>query len=57
MCVGGGGGADEGKRERLVQLERAPGEPFDCARFELVEEAWDAPESAVHATPASRLTS
>ena len=48
---------DEGKRERLVQLERAPGEPFDCARFELVEEAWDAPESAVHATPASRLTS
>ncbi len=27
-----------GKRERLVQIERAPGEPFDEGRFELVEE-------------------
>jgi radical SAM protein with 4Fe4S-binding SPASM domain len=27
-----------GKRERLVQVERAPGEPFDMGRFELVVE-------------------
>jgi radical SAM protein with 4Fe4S-binding SPASM domain len=30
--------ARQGKRERLVQVERAPGQPFDHARFELVEE-------------------
>lgn len=29
-----------GKRERLVQVERAPGRPFDNGRFEIVEEAW-----------------
>ncbi len=28
----------EGKRERLVQIERAPGEPFDQGRFELIVE-------------------
>jgi hypothetical protein len=27
-----------GKRERLVRVEEAPGEPFDHGRFELVEE-------------------
>ena len=27
-----------GKRERLVQVERAPGLPFDMGRFELVLE-------------------
>jgi hypothetical protein len=30
----------EGKRERLVRVEEAPGRPFDFGRFELVEEAW-----------------
>ncbi|MFT3713741.1 MAG: radical SAM protein [Archangium sp.] len=36
--------AARGVRERLVLRERAPGEPFDCARFELVEEPLDAPD-------------
>jgi hypothetical protein len=27
-----------GKRERLVQVERAPGVPFDQGRFELIVE-------------------
>jgi radical SAM protein with 4Fe4S-binding SPASM domain len=36
--------AKEGKRERLVPVERAPGEPFDNGRFELVVEALDAPD-------------
>ncbi len=31
--------ARAGKRERLVPVEAAPGEPFDFGRFELVEEA------------------
>ena len=30
----------EGRRERLVQVEAAPGEPFDFGRYELVEEPW-----------------
>jgi len=30
----------EGKRERLERTHAAPGEPFDFARFEIVEEAW-----------------
>lgn len=34
----------ENKRERLVLAEAAPGKPFDCGRFELVEEAYDAPD-------------
>jgi radical SAM protein with 4Fe4S-binding SPASM domain len=29
-----------GRRERLVQVERAAGQPYDFGRFELVEEAW-----------------
>ncbi|MCB9745068.1 MAG: radical SAM protein [Alphaproteobacteria bacterium] len=31
--------AKEGKRERLVKVQAAPGQPFDFGRFELVEEA------------------
>ncbi|MCA1664637.1 MAG: SPASM domain-containing protein, partial [Myxococcales bacterium] len=31
-------------RERLVLQERAPGEPFDHARFEIVLEPFDAPD-------------
>jgi hypothetical protein len=27
-----------GKRERLVQVDRAPGEPFDSGKFEIVLE-------------------
>lgn len=30
----------KGVRERLVQKERAPGEPYDSGRFELAEEPW-----------------
>jgi radical SAM protein with 4Fe4S-binding SPASM domain len=33
----------EGKRERVVRVEAAPGLPFDQGRFELVEEPIDAP--------------
>jgi sulfatase maturation enzyme AslB (radical SAM superfamily) len=34
--------AQQGVRERLVRVERAPGEPFDFGRFELVEEPLEA---------------
>ena len=30
----------QGKRERLVQVAPAPGEPFDHGLFEIVEEPW-----------------
>jgi len=30
----------QGKRERLVQVERAAGKPYDFGRFEIVQEAW-----------------
>jgi radical SAM protein with 4Fe4S-binding SPASM domain len=33
----------EGRRERLELREAAPGEPFDHARYELIEEAWPEP--------------
>lgn len=36
--------AAEGKRERLVQRKAAPGDPFDCGLFEIVEEPLDAPD-------------
>ncbi len=36
--------AARGRRERLVAVERAPGKPFDHGRFELMEEALDAPD-------------
>jgi radical SAM protein with 4Fe4S-binding SPASM domain len=29
-----------GKRERIVRIAPAPGEPFDHGLFEIVEEAW-----------------
>ncbi|MSQ03652.1 MAG: hypothetical protein EXR71_17500 [Myxococcales bacterium] len=31
----------DGKRERLVQVERAAGKSYDFGRFELVEEEWE----------------
>ena len=34
----------EGKRERIVKTEAAPGAPFDYGRYEIVEEPW--PEEA-----------
>lgn len=36
--------AAEGKRERLVPRERAPGDPFDNGRFEAVVEPIEAPD-------------
>ena len=36
--------AADGVRERLVPRERAPGEPFDHGRYELVREPFDAPD-------------
>jgi len=36
--------AQRGLRERLVQVERAPGQPFDSGRFEIVVEPLDSPE-------------
>ncbi len=41
-----------GRRERLVPVARAPGRPFDHGRFEIVEEAFDAPDPVA---PAERL--
>ena len=35
-----------GERERLVHRERAPGEPYDFGRFEVVTEAWPASTGA-----------
>jgi radical SAM protein with 4Fe4S-binding SPASM domain len=37
---------EAGRRERLVQVERAPGAPFDFGRFHLMEEEIDAWTSA-----------
>lgn len=37
----------EGKRERLVQSEPAPGQPFDHGTFEIVEEPWPEEERAI----------
>ncbi len=37
--------AKQGKRERLLLREAAPGVPFDNGRFELIEEPLDAPEA------------
>jgi len=45
---------ERGLRERLVLRERAPGEPFDHGRFEIVTEAFDAPVREV-ARPVTRL--
>ena len=39
--------AREGKRERVVQKQRAPGVPFDMGRFDLVVEPLDADDSSL----------
>jgi radical SAM protein with 4Fe4S-binding SPASM domain len=46
----------EGKRERVVRVEKAPGLPFDQGRFELVEESIDTPppEREASTLPAPR---
>ncbi len=44
----------QGKRERLVPREPAPGRPFDNGLWEVVEEAFDAPDEAL-ALPPERL--
>ena len=43
--------AAQGKRERLVAVERAPGLPFDNGRFELVLEDLRAPDPAADDLP------
>jgi hypothetical protein len=40
-----------GVRERLVLQQAAPGTPFDHARFDLIEEPFDAPDER----PARRI--
>ena len=40
----------EGRRERLVHREAAPGLPFDFGRFELVEEAWEGRDQCLPAS-------
>ena len=40
----------KGLRERLVQKERAPGEPYDFGRFEIIEEPWPEEERPPAAT-------
>lgn len=37
--------AERGLRERLVRRVRAPGSPFDCGEFDVVEEPLDAPDA------------
>jgi hypothetical protein len=36
--------AEQGKRERLVRKKAAPGLPFDCGLFEIIEEPLNAPD-------------
>jgi hypothetical protein len=43
-----------GKRERVVRVEAAPGEPFDHGRFDLVVE--DIIDAATPAAPLETLT-
>ena len=43
--------AANGKRERLIAVERAPGVPFDNGRFELVVEDLHAPDPLAGASP------
>ncbi len=43
--------AAKGRRERLILKTPAPGQPFDHARFELIEEAFDAPDPGSHERP------
>ncbi|MCA9651251.1 MAG: radical SAM protein [Myxococcales bacterium] len=46
--------AMRGLRERLVPVARAPGEPFDNGRFELVLEPLDAPDPGARLSAARR---
>lgn len=46
--------AAQGKRERLVRTQAAPGVPFDNGVFEIIEEALDAPDPRAP-TPAQLL--
>ena len=46
------GGLKKGIRERLEAKERAPNEPYDFGRLEIVEEPW---EDEPGAKPARRL--
>lgn len=46
--------ASQGKRERLVLKQNAPGVPFDNGLFEIIEEAFDAPDPRPP-TPAQHL--
>jgi radical SAM protein with 4Fe4S-binding SPASM domain len=43
--------AKEGKRERLVSVEAAAGDPFDNGRFEIVVEDFDAPDASATLAP------
>jgi len=47
--------ARAGQRERLVQVEAAPGTPFDNGRFDLVLEALDAPDPGAAVPARERL--
>jgi radical SAM protein with 4Fe4S-binding SPASM domain len=49
--------AREGLRERLVPVERAPGEPFDNGRFDIVVEPLDAPEPSPPSSARLRVVS
>ncbi len=40
--------AKQGRRERLVLTSKASGKPFDHGHFELIEEAFDAPDPGAH---------
>ncbi len=46
--------ASEGKRERLVLKQAAPGAPFDNGVFDLIEEPFDAPDVRAPARLAAR---
>jgi len=48
--------AARGLRERLLPRGAAPGEPFDCAPFDLIEEPLDAPEPIVARERLVRIT-
>lgn len=47
--------AAQGRRERLRPVERAPGQPFDHGRFELVEEDLHAPDPGAGLPPHLRV--
>jgi len=47
--------AARGVRERLVAVARAPGEPFDHGRFEIVQEPLTAPDPGAALDPVKRV--